>query len=74
MVLDDTKLKALCERYAEALQQRIEHAKDKKTKKTNDPEARAVRHQFDVLLGIDIALGTAGYTLDYVTGEIRKLD
>ena len=71
MVLDDTKLKILCERHAEALQQLITHAKGKKK---NSPEERAVRHQFDVLLGMDIALGTAGYTLDYVTGEIRKLD
>ena len=57
--------------HAEALQQFCKLAKGKKK---NSPEERAVRHQFDVLLGIDIALGTAGYTLDYVTGEIRKLD
>lgn len=71
MILDDTKLKILCERYAEALQQLFEHAKGKNK---NSPEVRAVRHQFDVLLGMDIALGTAGYTIDYVTGEILKLD
>lgn len=71
MILDDTKLKILCERHAEALQQRIKRAKGKKT---NSLAAQAVRHQFDVLVGIDLALGTAGYTLDYVTGEIRKLD
>ena len=71
MILDDTKLKTLCERHAEALQQLIEYAKGKKE---NSLAARAVRHQFDVLLGIDLALSTGGYTLDYVTGEILKLD
>ena len=71
MILDDTKLKILCERYTEALQQLIEHAKGKKK---NSPEERAVRHQFDVLLGMDIVLGTGGYTIDYITGEILKLD
>ena len=71
MILDDTKLKILCERHAEDLQQRIEHAKGKRP---DSLAARAVRHQFDRLVGIDLALGTAGYTLDYVTGEIRKLD
>lgn len=71
MILDDTKLKMLCEMHAEALQQLFEHAKGKNK---NSPEARALRHQFDVLLGMDIALGTAGYTIDYVTGEILKLD
>ena len=71
MILDDTKLKILCERHAEALQLLIEHAKGKKK---SFLEERAFQHQFDVLLGIDLALGTAGYTLDYVTGEIRKLD
>ena len=71
MILDDTKLKILCERHAEALQQRIKRANGKKK---NSPEERTVRHQFDVLVGIDLALSTGGYTLDYVTGEIRKLD
>lgn len=71
MILDDTKLKMLCERHAEALQQRIEHAKGKKE---NSLAERAVRHQFNVLVGIDLALSTGGYTLDYVTGEIQKLN
>lgn len=71
MILDDTKLKTLCKMHAEDLQQRIEHAKGKKE---NSLAERAVRHQFDRLVGIDIALSAGGYTLDYVTGEIRKLD
>ena len=71
MVLDDTKLKILCERYTEALQQCIEQAKGKKK---NSPEWRTARYLFDVLLGMDIVLGTGGYTIDYITGEILKLD
>lgn len=71
MILDDTKLKILCERYTEALQQRIEQAKGKKK---NSPEERTARYLFDVLLGMDIVLGTGGYTIDYITGEILKLD
>ena len=71
MILDDTKLKALCERHAETLQQLFEHAKGKNK---NSPEVRALRHQFDLLLGMDIVLGTGGYTIDYITGEILKLD
>lgn len=71
MILDDTKLKALCERYTEAFHQRIEQAKGKKK---NSPEERTARYLFDVLLGMDIVLGTGGYTIDYITGEILKLD
>ena len=71
MILDDTKLKILCERYTEALQQRIEQAKGKKK---NSPEERTAQYLFGMLLGMDIVLGTGGYTLDYVTGEIRKLN
>ena len=71
MILDDTKLKILCERYTEALQQRIEQAKGKKK---NSPEERIALYLFGMLLGMDIVLGTGGYTIDYITGEILKLD
>lgn len=71
MVLDDTKLKILCEGYTEAFHQRIEQAKGKKE---NSPEERTARYLFSMLLGMDIVLSTGGYTIDYVTGEIRKVD
>lgn len=71
MVLDDAKLKILCERYTEAFHQRIEQAKGKKK---NSPEERTARYLFGMLLGMDIVLGTGGYTIDYITGEILKLD